>query len=174
MYFNIIAAVCNNNGIGKNNSLPWHYKEELRFFSKLTKGDGNNAIIMGMNTWNSIPKKPLPNRFNIVLTKNSDSHNNDSNKNVRFLKSIDEVMNFCLMKNFDICWVIGGTSIYEQYIKLPYINYIFTSVIPENHDCDCFFPKIPNNFIVTNRKTIETSKNIKIDVLEYHNSLNYR
>ena len=56
MLFNIIVAMCNNNGIGKNNSLPWHYKEELIHFSKMTKGNGNNAIIMGKNTWNSLPK----------------------------------------------------------------------------------------------------------------------
>ena len=60
MLFNIIVAMCNNNGNGKNNSLPWHYKEELIHFSKMTKGNGNNAIIMGKNTWNSLPKKPLP------------------------------------------------------------------------------------------------------------------
>ena len=129
---------------------------------------------MGMNTWNSIPKKPLPNRVNIILTKNPDIHKSESGENVFFLKSIDDILTFCLMMNFDICWVIGGSSLYEQYIKLPYINYIFTSVIPETHDCDRFFPKIPNNFTITNRKKIETSKNITIDVLEYHNSLNYK
>ena len=56
MKHNIIVAVCNGNGIGHSNKLPWYYKEELRNFSKVTKGEGNNAIIMGKNTWDSLPK----------------------------------------------------------------------------------------------------------------------
>ena len=47
---NIIVAHCNNYGIGKDNNLPWHFKTDLRYFSKKTKGDGNNAILMGKNT----------------------------------------------------------------------------------------------------------------------------
>ena len=58
MKFNIIVAKCNNNGIGINNTLPWNIPGDLKRFSKLTTGSGNNAIIMGKNTWLSLPKKP--------------------------------------------------------------------------------------------------------------------
>ena len=55
--YNIIVAYDLNQGIGKNNRLPWHFSEDLKRFSKLTRGEGKNAIIMGKNTWESIPKK---------------------------------------------------------------------------------------------------------------------
>ena len=78
MNINLIVAMCKNNGIGLNNKIPWKISEDMHYFSKKTSGnypgDGNkkNAVIMGRNTWESLPKKykPLPHRFNIVLTKN--------------------------------------------------------------------------------------------------------
>ena len=69
---NIIAAICKNRGIGFKNQLPWKLKNEMQYFQKLTTGNGNNAVVMGKNTWNSLPKKPLPKRFHIVLTSNPD------------------------------------------------------------------------------------------------------
>ena len=62
----IIAAIDSNNGIGKDNKLLVHIKEDLQRFKQLTE---NNIIIMGYNTWESLPNKPLPNRINYVLTK---------------------------------------------------------------------------------------------------------
>ena len=67
MKIKIIAAVCKNNGIGKNNSLPWNSKTDLKFFSKTTKGNNNNAVLMGRKTWESL-NKPLINRFNIIIS----------------------------------------------------------------------------------------------------------
>ena len=77
MKHNIIVAVCNGNGIGHSNKLPWYYKEELQNFSKATKGNGNNAIIMGKNTYDSI-KTTLKNRDTYIL---SNSFTIDSNIN---------------------------------------------------------------------------------------------
>ena len=54
MNINIIVAYCKNNGIGFENKMPWHIKSDLKKFQKLTIGNGNNAIIMGKNTYNSI------------------------------------------------------------------------------------------------------------------------
>ena len=68
MNINIIVAYCKNNGIGLNNQLPWNIPEDLKRFSEITKGSGNNAIIMGKNTHESIGKV-LPDRYNIVLSR---------------------------------------------------------------------------------------------------------
>ena len=68
MGVNIIVAYCKGNGIGKNNALPWYIPQDLKHFSKLTKGNNNNMVVMGRKTWDSLPFKPLPNRRNIVLT----------------------------------------------------------------------------------------------------------
>mgnify|MGYP006127200487 CR=1 FL=1 len=67
MNFNIIVAVDTNNGIGLNNTIPWYEPEDLKHFAKLTKGNGKNAVIMGKNTWNSLPQRWLHNRFNIII-----------------------------------------------------------------------------------------------------------
>ena len=86
MSVKLIVAMCKNNGIGLDNKIPWRISEDICYFSKKTSGDygvmiqnekqnettKKNAVIMGRNTWESLPKKykPLPNRFNIVLTRN--------------------------------------------------------------------------------------------------------
>ena len=71
---NIIVAHCRNRGIGFQNQLPWQLSADLKKFKELTIGNGNNAVIMGRNTWASLPSryKPLPKRENIVLTTEID------------------------------------------------------------------------------------------------------
>ena len=68
MNIHIIWAQDNNGGIGKDNKLPWHISEDLINFKKITS---IHTIIMGRKTWDSLPKKPLPNRRNIVLSSNT-------------------------------------------------------------------------------------------------------
>ena len=70
----LIVALDNKNGIGKNNKLAWNHSCDLKYFSKLTKGNGNNCIIMGRNTFNSIGKH-LPGRANIILSKSLTADN---------------------------------------------------------------------------------------------------
>ena len=72
----IIAAIDKNNGLGINNTIPWHLSADLKYFKKITTevtaANKQNAVIMGRKTWDSIPDKykPLPERLNIVLTRN--------------------------------------------------------------------------------------------------------
>ena len=81
MKFNLIVAMCNNRGIGLNGNLPWNIKEDLQYFSKLTKGNGNNAVIMGSNTYNSLNKVDgLPGRDNLILSSNEKYLKNASKK----------------------------------------------------------------------------------------------
>ena len=68
MNFKIIVAATKKFGIGLNNKLPWRIPEDLKHFSKTTIGKGNNAIIMGRKTWESIGSKPLPKRHNIIIS----------------------------------------------------------------------------------------------------------
>ena len=68
MNVNLIVAVDKNTyGIGKNGRIPWNNKDDMKWFKKVTTGDGNNSVIMGRTTYESIGK-PLPNRINIVIT----------------------------------------------------------------------------------------------------------
>lgn len=128
----MIVAVDKENGIGKNNYLPWHLPVDLRRFSKLTKGHGNNAIVMGRKTYESIGR-PLPDRANIVLSSTMKS----DNKDIIVCESKVEVLKTCHDNNYDEVWVIGGSSIYSLFFKS--INELFVTEIDSVFDCDSFF-----------------------------------
>ena len=160
MNFNIIVATCANNGIGKDNQLPWDkISEDMKNFSKLTKGRGNNAIIMGKNTYKSIGR-PLPGRANIVLSNTLDEEREE--KNIYVLKNIDECIKFCTNNKFDEVWVIGGESIYRQFLDQDLIHKIYKTDISENLECDTFFPNIPNSFHLNMTKVLKPNVSLTI------------
>tara|TARA_B110000967_G_C18843147_1_gene540502 strand:+ start:300 stop:875 length:576 start_codon:yes stop_codon:yes gene_type:complete len=136
MTFNLIVALDRNYGIGLNNTLPWSLSKDLKNFARLTKGNGRNAIVMGRNTYESIGK-PLPKRSNIVLsTKLKD---NDNGKIV-ICKSIYKILEHCLENQYDDVWIIGGATIYNQFLEIPdLIDYIYITLIDDRFGCDSFF-----------------------------------
>lgn len=140
MFFSIIIACCLNGGIGYNNIIPWHLKEELNLFRRITTGNIDNtkinAVIMGRNTWESLPHRPLNNRLNIIITSDESFPQFD---NVRSFKSLDDAFNFCdLNVNIRDVFVIGGKMIYdsclfnEKYSKN--IKKIYLSVIYSKYE----------------------------------------
>ena len=152
MIFNIIVAACNNNGIGINNTIPWNSVEDMRHFSYMTKGGGNNAVVMGHNTWQSIPdnKKPLVNRENIIISKNRSLVINGCTVK----HSISDVINHLNDTTCDVCWIIGGQSIYEQFLNTGLISTIIITRIKEEHDCTVHFPDLPSGFELTSTKKL--------------------
>ena len=142
MQYKIIVATCRNNGIGYCNTLPWNIKEDLRHFSKLTKGNGKNAIIMGKNTWKSIGEKPLPKRDHFILSTmiTDDITTRSISGNSTFIcRNIDELEDKCRENNYENVWVIGGESIYKQFLERKCVDCIVT-YIDEDFDCDTYFP----------------------------------
>ena len=160
MSINIIAAMAKNRVIGYKNKLPWYIPEDLIHFKKLTSKK-NSAVVMGRNTWESLPIKPLPNRRNYILTKNN-FHTTFPDGLV--LKEPDDVLR---IKNiYENIWIIGGQSIYETYIDKPYIDRIYLTEIEDNHNGDTFFPKIPEYYY----KTVQgESKIYKINAVKFGN-----
>ena len=141
MTVNIIVAYCKGNGIGKNNTLPWHIPQDLKHFSKVTKGNNNNMVVMGRNTWESLPKKPLPNRFNAVITNTLSMNSN----NIKTFKSFEDVLQFSREKSFSDVWIMGGEQIYNSALKIDIVDEIHATIIDEEYDCDTFFPDILNS-----------------------------
>ena len=117
MAFKLIVAVCKNYGIGINNKLPWSIKEDLKHFSKTTKGNGNNAIVMGRNTWNSFNGHYLKNRDNLILSTSLKIDNSD-NEILKSFSTIDNLIEFIKKKNYDDVWIIGGETIYKTFIGI--------------------------------------------------------
>ena len=119
---NVIVSVNNNNIIGIDNDLLIHSKEDLKNFAKITKhsdSDKPNMVIMGYNTWSSIPNKPFKDRVNIVITKNHISeftHTDDLKAFVtfdNFMEWFDENK-----INYHKCFIIGGSSIYNTVFEI--------------------------------------------------------
>lgn len=126
----IIAAIGKNNALGKNNQLIWHLPADLKRFKKITTG---NSIIMGRKTFESLGK-PLPNRVNIVITRN--------------LKYIAEngIVAHSLKEAIKIApkekqiFIIGGAQIYKQ--ALPIANKLDLTFVHHTFEADAFFPEI--------------------------------
>ena len=130
----IIVAIADNNVIGKNNQLLWHLPEDLKRFKRLTKG---HKIIMGKNTWFSLPKRPLPDRIHIVLSDDT----SDDFEGCEMAYSIEDVIKKC--NPDEECFVIGGGMIYKQFLTIAdklYITRVYAAF-----DGDTFFPHIDTN-----------------------------
>jgi len=162
MNFKIIVAKDKNNGIGLHNALPWKFKKDMRFFREMTKGDGNSAIVMGKNTYLSINKK-LPNRDNLVLSTSLTEIPNHS----YLFKNIDELVLFCKNKKYDNVWIIGGETIYKQFIELDIISEMYITEIDAIYNCDTFFPTIPDDFQLSTTIFNTTENDISLVFKKY-------
>ena len=96
MRFNIIVAFDKNKGIGVNNKIPWNFRQDMSYFKNVTKGAGDNAVIMGKNTYLSL-KKPLPYRDNIVLS--TTLTNKDVDEKVILCKNMKQLFDFITNKD---------------------------------------------------------------------------
>lgn len=127
----IIVAVSDDLGIGKNNDLLWHLPEDMKRFKKLTTG---NTIIMGKRTWESLPKRPLPNRKNVVITDIP----GESFEGAVTAYSIDDAVDKC--KGDSEIFIIGGGSIYRQF--MPLADRLYITHVHKKTEADTYFPKI--------------------------------
>ncbi|MDP5007663.1 MAG: dihydrofolate reductase [Glaciimonas sp.] len=125
----IIVATDVNNGIGIHNTLPWHLPEDLAHFKRTTSG---HVIIMGRKTFESIGR-PLPNRRNIVITRNPGWHH-DGVEAVQSITAALTLLNTDKKEGF----IIGGAEIYGASLAL--CNRLIVTEINKNFDCDAFFP----------------------------------
>ena len=143
----ILVAVSPEGIIGKDNTIPWHYSADLKRFKRLTTG---NTIIMGRRTWESLPKKPLPNRRNIVITRSSI-------ENIECFKSIDDALQTC---EGDV-WFIGGAGIYQEAMQKADI--IDMTLVPDNvtgEKC-IYFPEIDKSWKEGETKTLDEEPKLK-------------
>lgn len=143
---NLISAISENYGIGKNGNLPWRLRNEMNYFTEMTTGNTGgtplirNAVIMGRKTWESIPAKykPLDDRFNVVVTKQKISH-----KDVTSYTTLIEAIHD-LSENFpdiETIWIIGGSGIYKEAVESKICDRLYITHIKKHFECDVFFPQ---------------------------------
>lgn len=130
MHISLIASVDKNYGIGKDNKLLQHISEDFTWFKKHTK---NRVVVMGRATYESLPKKPLPKRLNVVLTRDT-TYN--PHPDVQVYHDIASVIHE--FRHEPELMVIGGASIYEQF--LPHTNRIYLTELDKEFEADSFFP----------------------------------
>ena len=130
----IIVAIASNYAIGKDNELLWHISDDLKRFKRITSG---HPVIMGKNTFFSLPFRPLPKRRNIVLTDIAD----EKIDGCEMAYSIDESIE--LMDSTKENFIMGGGSIYNQF--MPIANKLYITRVHKDFDADTFFPEIDLN-----------------------------
>lgn len=132
MKISIIVAMDKNNVIGNMGKIPWHSKEDLQHFKELTSG---HHILMGKKTYDSIGK-PLPNRTNMILSRNGDL----KIKGTTIFQGLGDAIRFAHNRNEQELFIIGGQQIYE--FTLPITEKIYETLVLEKHEGDAFFPNI--------------------------------
>ncbi|WP_127115252.1 dihydrofolate reductase [Shimia sediminis] len=126
----LIVARDRNGAIGRGNEIPWHAPEDLKFFQRETSGA---AIIMGRNTWDSLPFKPLKNRLNIVVSSNPELAEN-------VCSNLEEAIAFAHAAGHRRLYGIGGHRIYRELLPLAH-RLLVTEVALTVADADVFFPE---------------------------------
>lgn len=127
----IIVAVSDDWGIGKDNELLWRLPDDMKRFKRLTTG---NAIVMGKKTWESLPRRPLPDRRNIVLTDDP----LETIENSVTAYSIEDALTKC--EGEKEIFIIGGGSIYRQFISLA--DRLYITHVHKTGPADVYFPEI--------------------------------
>lgn len=129
MTINIIAAMAENNAIGKDNKLLWHLPADLKYFKEKTTG---HTIIMGRKTYDSVGK-PLPNRRNIVITRK-----NIQIEGCEVVNSLADALDLCNDEK-DV-FIVGGAEIYNQSMVIT--DQIYLTIVHQTFEGDAFFPEI--------------------------------
>ena len=130
MQITLIAALAQNRIIGNANQIPWHIPEDFAFFKRYTTG---KPIIMGRKTWDSLPRKPLPNRRNIVITRQA----NWQADGAEAVHDFQAALQACAGEREAV--IIGGAQIYA--IALPFATDLRLTEIALNPAGDTYFPE---------------------------------
>lgn len=144
MNFNIITSFCRNGGIGYKGCIPWNNSPQYyTLFSKLTRGDGNNAVLMGMHTYDNLMMtycKPLSGRANLVMSTDTYDTHYSPYGNVKGFNNMDAVISHCNTNNYDDIWIIGGEKVFSEFLNQPkipikniYFNYINKDYVCDSH-----------------------------------------
>jgi dihydrofolate reductase len=144
----LIVARAANGAIGRNGSIPWEVSEDLKSFQRETIG---GAVIMGRNTWESLPVKPLPKRLNIVVSSYTDAAD-------IVVPSVAAGIEFASESGYDRIYGIGGARIYEEMMLLA-DRLLISEVDLMVPDADTFFPPFElDDWCLVNERDLRTTE----------------
>lgn len=136
----LIVAMDKERGIGKNNDLMWHLPADMKFFKETTSGQ---IVVMGRKNYDSIPERfrPLPNRENVVLTRNTDF----KAENCMVFHSLEECLEHYKNEKERTVFIIGGGEIYRQSLELNCVGEMFITHVDKIYGAETFFPEFDEN-----------------------------
>lgn len=159
-----IIVACDPKGvIGKNGILPWRVPEDLKLFRQRTL---NHVIIMGRKTWESLPKKPLDGRPNVVISRTIWDMVKDPVEGPHWHGSLERALSainnnwtgeLAEYKHKDI-FIIGGAQLYEEALKRNLVQRIIMSQLYENYDGDVLFPRLDSSWYIYSCEKYEKFK----------------
>ena len=137
MRVSLIVAVAENGVIGKDNDLIWNLPKDMQYFKETTLG---HHVIMGRKNFESIPVKyrPLPNRTNIVVSRQSDYHA----EGCILVHSLEEALSIAKKNNDHEPFIIGGGQIYQLALEADLVDRIYLTKVHKSFDGDTFFPSL--------------------------------
>ena len=147
----LIAAIGKNRELGKDNKLIWHIPADLKYFHDKTK---NHTVIMGRNTYESIGR-PLPNRTNIVLSRNLDLEISDC----IIADSLKKALKIASEREKEEIYIIGGAKVYAD--SLAVADKLYLTIVDASSEADVYFPEY------TNFKLIHESEEFSFKNLKY-------
>lgn len=157
MQITLIAALAQNRIIGNANQIPWHIPADFAFFKHYTTG---KPIIMGRKTWDSLPRKPLPNRRNIVITRQADWQA----AGAEVVHNFQAALQACAGEREAV--VIGGAQIYAA--ALPFATDLRLTEIALNPAGDTHFPEFSRNeWREISREACVSAAGIAYDLVHY-------
>ncbi len=150
-YFTFVWAEDKNGVIGRDGTLPWHLPNEMKHFVNVTI---NDVVVMGRKTYESIPKRPLKNRVNIVLTSNKNYEApgaivvHSKQDILQYVKEIEKPIH-----------IIGGSSLFEMFIDE--VDILYRTVVEEEFQGDTYMPEINYRYfrVVDSKEGIVDEKN---------------
>jgi dihydrofolate reductase len=155
----LVVAMAENRVIGKGGTLPWRIPEDMKWFRAITMG---KPCIMGRKTWESLPKRPLPGRINIVVTRDLAYQA----AGAVVVTSLAEAISVAAQESPDEIIVIGGAQIYSEALKRA--DRIYLTRVHKAFDGDVFFPALDEaDWQATQRVAAQTSSSgLMFDIVE--------
>ncbi|MCW2235459.1 dihydrofolate reductase [Azospirillum canadense] len=134
MRISLVVAVARNGVIGRNGTLPWHLPGDLKRFRELTMG---KPILMGRRTWDSLPRKPLPGRDNLVVSR---SHPAGEHDGAVWFGDLDSALSWCRDRGVPEVSVIGGAELFRE--TLPLADLIHLTRVEQDVEGDTHMPPL--------------------------------
>lgn len=143
--FDVVVAADEAGGIGAGGGLPWRLPGDMKHFVAVTRGAGDNAVIMGRRTWESIPSRfrPLAGRRNLVLSRSAEARFEGAER----AASLDEAL--ALAAGAAEVHVIGGGQLYREALAHPRCRDVYLTRVHARFDCDTRLPPLAPRFART-------------------------